>query len=375
MAGQVIRSESGILEVLQAACNRRELLILVTPYLKVESHFIRIQGDELHVAATMTHDDAMYGLKSSDLHFRFPHITAFLDGKTELKGFGVAEGRRTLRLKLPEVLQDDELRGAYRVERVGKVSCTYSTRKFDIQTANLVNLSTTGARLLAFRDFADDEMRVGDDVSVTIPVLDSIRINSPAKVRHVYLRSFGVEFSPPLSGPLLENLSRWIFQKREEEREREARRGIETAEGNRLLAPRAAPRRGIVLLSADAGLEATLREILEPLQPLTRVASPGSQGVREMLALNPALAIFQVPSLGLDDRKRWKVVLEGLAAKLPFILLGTGVDPSTLMEFGTDVKAACVYQLREQRGMIFQRLVQGILRRHGMEVGPLEEVE
>lgn len=373
MAGQVIRNAAGVQEALQAACNRRELLILVTPYLKVESHFVKLDGQELHVAATMSHDDAMYGLKSSELHFRFPHLTAFLDGRTELKGFGLAEGRRTLRLKVPALLEDDELRGSYRVDRVGKVSCTYSTRKYDIQTANLVNLSTTGARLLAFRDFGEDEMRVGDDVSVTIPLLEALRINSPAKVRHVHLRSFGVEFSPPLGGVLLENLSRWIFQKREEDREREARRGVETAEVQRALAIQATPRRGIVLLSGDAALEGELREVLEALQPVTRVGSPGGQGVREMLALNPALAIFHVPALGLDDRKRMKTVLEGLASRLPIILLGTGVDPSALMEFGNEVKAACVYQFNAQRGMFFQRLVQGILRRHGLETGPAEE--
>ncbi len=374
MTGHVIRNAAGVYEALQSACNRRELLILVTPYLKVESHFVRLEGDEVHVAATMSHDDAMYGLKSSELHFRFPHLTAFLDGKTELKGFGLAEGRRTLRLKIPALLEDDELRGAYRVDRVGKVSCTFSTRKFDLQTGNLVNLSTTGARLLAFRDITEEELRAGDDVSVTIPLLETLRINSPAKVRHVHLRSFGVEFSPPLGGVLLENLSRWIFQKREEDREREARRGVETAgEAQRSLAAQATPKRGIVLLSGDARLESDLKEVLEVLQPVVRVSSPGSQGVREMLALNPALAILHVPTLGLDDRRRIKTVLEGVTTKVPFILLGTGVEPSVLMEFGTDVKAACVYQFNAQRGMFFQRLVHGILRRHGVEAGVAEE--
>ena len=374
MASQVIRNAAGVYEALQAACNRRELLILVTPYLKVESHFVKLDGEELHVAATMNHEDATYAFKSSELHFRFPHARAFLDGRTELKGFGISDGRRTLRLKVPAVLEDDELRGAYRVDRVGKVSCTYSTRKYDIQSANLLNISTTGARLLSFKDFVDDEMRVGDDVSVTIPLLESLRINSPAKVRHVHLRSFGVEFSPPISGTQLEQLNRWVFQKREEDREREARKGVETAgEAQRSLASQLTPRRGIVLFGGDASLEASLREVLEALQPVVRITSPGSQGMREMLALNPALVIFHVASLGLDERRRLKTLLEGLAAKVPFILLGMGVDPSALMEFGNEVKAACVYQFSAQRGMFFQRLVQGILRRNGLDAGTSEE--
>ncbi len=376
MGGQVIRNAAGVLEALQSACNRRELLILATPYLKVDSHFVRLEGSEIHVAATMTRDDAMYGLKSNDLHLRFPHHTAFLEGKTELLGFGISDGRRTLRLKLPSTLQDDELRGAYRVDRVGKVTCTYSTRKFDLETASLVNISTTGARLHAYRDFTEDELRLGDSMSVTIPLLETVRVNSPAKVKHIHMRSFGVVFEPPLGGTLLENLSRWIFQKREEDREREARRGVETAnpgDAQRSLANQLTPKRGIVLLSSDAELEGQLREVLESLQPVARVTSPGGQGIKEALAVNPALMIIHVVGLGLDERRRLKTMLEGLASKAPFILLGTSVDPSALMELGNDVKAACVYQFSAQRGAFFQRLVQGILRRHGAEAGPAPE--
>ncbi|HJV22076.1 MAG TPA: PilZ domain-containing protein [Holophagaceae bacterium] len=376
MGGQVIRNAAGVQEALQAACNRRELLILATPYLRVDSHFVRLEGNELHVAATMTRDDAMYGLKSNDLHMRFPHHTAFLEGKTELKGFGIAEGRRTLRLAIPATLQDDELRGAYRVDRVGKVTCTYSTRKYDLQTASLTNISTTGARLHAFRDFTEEELRMGDSMSVTIPLLETVRINSPAKVKHIHTRSFGVEFEPPLGGTLLENLSRWIFQKREEDREREARRGVETAapgEAQRSLANQVTPKRGIVVLSGDAELEGQLREVLEAIQPVSRVPSPGGQGIKEALTLNPALLIVHVASLSLDERRRLKTLLENLSTKVPFILLGTSVDPSALMELGTEVKAACVYQFSAQRGAFFQRLVQGILRRHGAEAGPAPE--
>ncbi len=376
MGGQVIRNAAGVFEALQAACNRRELLILATPYLRVDSHFVRMEGNEVHVAATMSRDDAMYGLKSNDLRMRFPHHTSFLEGKTELKGFGLSDGRRTLRLVIPGTLQDDELRGAYRVDRVGKVTCTYSTRKYDLQTASLVNISTTGARLHAYKDFTEDELRMGDSMSVTIPLLETIRINSPAKVKHIHMRSFGVEFEPPLGGPLLESLSRWVFQKREEDREREARRGIETVnpgDAQRSLASQLTPKRGIVLLSSDATLEAQLHESLDVLQPVTRVASPGGQGVKEALALNPALLIFHVASLSLDEKRRLKTLLEGLAAKVPFILLGMAVDPSALMELGNEVKAACVYQFSASRGAFFQRLVQGILRRHGAEAGPVPE--
>lgn len=374
MAGSTIRNSAGIEDAVRQACARRELLILVTPYLKVESNFIRIEGDEVHVAATMSREDAMYGLKAPDLRIRFPHGTMFLEGKTELKGFGMHEGRKTLRITMPGVLLEDELRGAYRVDRVGKVTCTWSTRKYDLQTASLVNISTTGARLHAYKDFTDNDLRVGDDVSVTIPLTDTMRVNSPAKVRHVHLRSFGLEFSPPLSGDLLADLNRWVFQKREEDREREARRGVEVArpgEAQRSLLVQTSPPRGIALIGGDEALENELKEVLQSLQPVARVAGVSGQAIKEGLGLNPALLIIHVSDLGLDARRRLKAMLENLHQRCPFVLLGTGVDQSQLMELGNEVKAACVYQFSAQRGAFFFRLMQGVLRRHGVETEPL----
>src|SRR5262249_34567680 len=154
------------------------------------------------------------------------------------------------------------------------------------------------------------------------------------KVRHTHGRSFGLEFSPPLGGELLNTLNRWIFQKREEDRDREARRGVETAkpgEGQKALAAQVTPPRGIALVGGDEALEAQLREVLASLQPVLRVQGAGGQVLKEALSLNPALIIFHVADLGLDSKRRLKTMLENLSQKCPFVLLGTGVDPSQLM--------------------------------------------
>jgi hypothetical protein len=47
------------------------------------------------------------------------------------------------------------------------------------------------------------------------------------------------------------------------------------------------------------------------------------------------------------------------------MMLGTAeVEMSPLLELGTELKAAATYQWQPGRGAFFQRLVQGILRRH-----------
>lgn len=362
MAGNLIRNPETITEILTRACERRELMILVTPYLRFESSFVKLGGGEIQAAATMGREDAMYGLRSADLRIRFPHGVSFLEAATSLQGFGISDGRRTLRLALPEVLQEEDHRGAYRVERVGRVPVTFSTPKYELVTGTLVNISTTGARIYSTRDLLEGEMQVGDDLAVTIPLVEGIRVNTKVKLRHLHGRTFGVEYRPQLDERVLHPLSRWIFEHREEDLERIARRGLELASP----APggKATPshRQGLVLVSGDAALEASLQGLLGGLQPLTRVP-PTVSALKEALGNFPTLVLYHLANLGLDERRRLKLLAELLQGKVPLLLLGTGVDGGALLELGGELKAAVAIVFNPERGTFFQRLVQGVLRR------------
>lgn len=363
MAGNLIRNPETIAEIFARACDRRELLILVTPYLRFESSFLKLEEAEVQVTATMGREDAMYGLRSAELRMRFPHSISFLEAPTALKGFGMFDGRRTLRLAVPELLQEEDHRGAYRVDRVGRVPVTFSTPKYDLVTGTLVDLSTTGARIYSTRDFAEGEFQPGDDMAVTIQLTDTIRINTKVKLRHIHGRTFGVEYRPQLDEHILHPLSRWIFEKREEDLERIVRRGVETAgnpvEGGRNVAQMPT---GLILVSADAGLEAMLQELLGGLQPVRRIA-PTMPALKEAFAQKPALVLYHVPSLGLDERRRLKPMVETLQGRVPFLLLGTGIEGGPLLELGTELKAAVSIVFNPERATFFQRLVQGVLRR------------
>ncbi|WP_306589953.1 PilZ domain-containing protein [Geothrix sp. 21YS21S-4] len=363
MTGHLIRNPETIEEIFKRACDRRELLILVTPYLRFESSFLRLEGGDLQAAATMGREDATYGLRNADLRMRFPHGVSFLEGATQLKGFGIAEGRRSLRLAIPELLQEEDHRKAYRVERVGRVPVTFSTPKYDLVTGTLVDISTTGARVFSTRDFGQGELQPGDDMAVTIPLTEAIRINTRVKVRHVHGRTFGVEYRPQLDERVLHPLSRWVFERREEDLERIARRGVETAapgEGGKAEPPRP---KGLVLVSGDGALETCLQNLLGGLQPLRRVASTVS-ALKEALGQNPALILYHLPTLGLDERRRLKAMAELTQGRVPLLLLGTaGVEGGPLLELGGEHKAAVSIVFNPERGTFFQRLVQGVLRR------------
>jgi len=362
LAGNLIRNSETILEIFQRACGRRELLILVTPYLRFESSFVKVEGSEFHVVATMGQEDATYGLRNAGLKMRFPHGVSFLEAPTEMRGFGMYDGRRTLRLRLPDVLQDEDHRGSYRVDRVGRIPVTFSTPKYDLIVGTLVNISTTGARIYSSRDFMEGELEPGQEMAVTVQVTDQIRINTKVKLRHVQGRTFGVEYRPQLDEQVLHPLSRWVFEKREEDLERIAQRGVETATPAGTV--KTAPGRpaGLVLVSGDAALEESLQGLLGGLQPLKRVP-PTMAALKDALNLRPALVLYHLPSLSLDERRRLRPMVESIQGRVPFLLLGTGVEGGALLELGTDLKAAVSIVFNPERGTFFQRLVQGVLRR------------
>lgn len=362
MGQQSIRNSEAVREALRRACERGEMMILLTPYVRNESSFLRLDQDSVHVVASIGREDAIAGLRSSELLMRFPYEFTFLEGATELLGVGRINGRPSLQLAIPEALLDEDYRGAYRVERVGRVPVTFSTRKYEILSATLVNISTTGIRIHALRDFEDMELLVEDKILMTLTLDSDIHLNTKAKVRYIQGRSVGVEFKPPLEGAELANLSRWVFRKREEFRERASTQAscqnflaqaTENSEVQEI--------KGLVLVAGAGLLEDRLRDLLGELT-FTRV-DPTLQGVKS-LAPNRTLVMLNAPSLGLEDRHRLKTLVEALGEGFPILLLGAGLDNAGLAQLGQEIKAAATFVLGPNPGTFFPRLVQGMIRKH-----------
>jgi hypothetical protein len=362
MGEHSIRNPEAVRDALRQLCERGELLILVTPYLRFESSFLRIDENSVHVTASMSREDAQFGLKSPELKMRFPYAFTFLEGATSVLGMGIVRGRPSLRLSVPGTLEDDDHRGAYRADRVGRVPVTFSTRKYDLLTGNLVNISTTGARIFSARDFEEEDVQIENQVMVTIPIEPHIHINCKCVVRYVQGRSMGVEFKPRLESPLLDNLSRWIFKKREEDRSRSVRADIAPGGEARASGP-GAPLEGVILVSLVPALEDRLRELLAELPTLHRIP-PSTQAFKDLGPMTRCLLLIHVGSLGIDERKRLRALAEPLAGRAPFVLLGTDVDSGALQQLGNELKAAASYVLGPNPGTFFPRLLQGIMRRH-----------
>lgn len=359
MVGTVITGEAKVREILGAACVAREMLILVTPYMKFESNFLHLDAEALHVRIGMSAEEATYGLRNPDLRIRFPHQTRFLEGRTRMLGFGMHEGRRTIRLALPTSLGDDELRRSYRVERVGRVMVTFSDARFEIRTAQLQNISLSGAGLLNANEGFGDVVGPGAGLHVTIPLNEDIHINWTAVVRWVQDRHLGLEFVPPLPSRVAGELGRWVFQHREAEKESWER-------GPSPLPSLGGTKGGdsdqVILVSLSSELEGILRGILPEIPSLKRIP-PTLQDLRAVLGEGAGLFLLHLPGGNLDERRRLKALAEALGKTAPFVLLGTDIENAPLFELASEMKAVSAYVLGSKPGPFFQRLVQGILRR------------
>ena len=356
-----LKRTDAIQEVLVQACGRNELVILVTPYLRFESFFVALDRNELQVAATMSREDASFGLRGAELKLRFPVGLGFMEAPVKLLGLGLHEGRRTLRLSIPKLLQENDHRTEYRVDRVGRVLVTYGTPRGEILQASLVDLNTRGARIHAQKDLAATTLQVGSELILSIPLAEDIQIEARGQIRHMGPRSIGLEFSPRLPGSVEQPLSRWVFLRREEDQERVEIKRERNLLGERRQRPGEAVQ-GILFISGDPELEETLRAVLEPVQPLTRIAL-SAQALKDALASLPPLAIFHVNGSGLDERRRLKALVELASGRVPVLLLGTQMDGAALFELSGDWKAASAMVWNPARAVFLQRLAQGIIRR------------
>jgi len=358
-----IRNVSLIRDVLDQACARNQILILATPYMRFETSFLRLEEGLFHAHANMDLEDAKYGLRSPDLKMRFPYAERFYEGSSRLLGLGRALGRPSLQLALPCLLEDGDYRAAYRAERVGHVPVTFSTRKYQLLSGTLVNISTSGLRLFSGRAYESDELMVGDVIHVALALGDSIRINTQVKVRHVRDKVFGAEFRPALDGALLESLARWVFRRREEDMQAHVR---QAAAGEAPRPARPDPESGteLVLVSGSAALGEQLGALLPAGLPPLRRVTPSIQSVRELGTVRQALALFHVDSPSWETRKRLKALVEALGPTVPYVLIGSGVESAFLFELGAELKASWTYPLQANPGSIFPRLLLGIIRKH-----------
>jgi hypothetical protein len=360
-------SQREIRAVIEGACEARALLILVTQYLKFESNFVRLDGNEIHAKTTTDGEDALRILGVSELDLRFPSGRDFLGASTRLLGVGRADGVRTVRLSLPTQLRIDDSRKAPRTHMTEGAFATFSLRGKRMVRAGVSNISTSGLRLMMDEDIPVSELRVRDKLTLTIALPGDVTIINTAAVRHADHRNYGMEFEPYLAGNDMVRLSTWVFRRREEELEQVAVRS--DADAKAAMAAMAAKDGGavtagdgILLATDDGGLKMELSALLGGDRKFFSVpAQPAA--FRYALFQKPLMAILHASGPGEAEGILMKELADDVPDGIPVMLLGTGMDLDQVAALGRECGAAASMLMAPSKGPFLQRLVLGILRK------------
>jgi len=375
---KVIRDKDEIRNIFELACAKRAMLIFVTPYLRFESHFVYLSGSEVHVRVSRGKGDAIYFLRGEDLKLRFPFRYSFLEAPAKIIGFGAYEGTRTLMVELPKELCENDDRKAFRVERVGNIIATVSTPKNEIISASLLDISARGAKLSSKAGQMNKALKAGDRISLTIPIPNIVTINTGAIIRHMDASAFGIEYAPGLIASTLDPLSSWIFKKREEEKGRLALRDQsdngETGPDMQKMLGKSEESR-VLIVTSDDEIEGTLRKLLSG-ELLFLHSEPSVAAMKIALAKMPHLVILHLPANNMEKRRLMKSLAAMVPSSVPILLLGTDIDSGALYELSKEWKAASSIAWAKDRGILVQRLIVGMIRKHfGLGESPMVSME
>jgi c-di-GMP-binding flagellar brake protein YcgR len=356
------QNKEEIRAIIQKACARQGMLIFVTPNSRFESNFVHSAGQEVHARVSMGKGNELYTLKDTDIKIRFPNKFSFLEAPVKIIGFGQHEGIKTLVFELPNTLNENDDRKAFRVERVGNVIATISTTENETISTSLLDISTTGAKLSA-RGQAQDALKVNDKITLTIPILGVATINSTAIIRHMNTNAFGVEYVPKLTASILDPLSSWVFKKQEDAKGRtDPTDKAEAASATGKLS-RKPDEGGVLVVTKDDEIEGTLRKLLSESIDFYR-AEPSIATMKMMLPKRPHLVMLHLAANNMEKRRLLKSLAAMVPRDVPILLLGTGIESSVLFELGKELKVAASIAWTKERGILVERLVLGILKKH-----------
>lgn len=345
--------------VLLELCEAKRTALLATPYLAFDTRFLGLEGQELHLWATMSKSVADHTLSQQAVRIRFPWALGMWAGPTRVLAFEQDAKRRILKVSIPDHLGPDELRKHWRADRCGKSSGTLGNEALKIVRISLENVSQGGAGIFSSEPLDLDVFGPGHTAVLNLQLEGGLRLQ--ARVRNVHGDGFrmGFTFDPPLAESDLALLTEWL-QPRHEEAHRAWRNRAEI-KAHADLSYQVVEPEGLLLVSSNPELEAQLRPLLEGMPDL-RLAPPVMSGLKKALQPPPRLVLLELPQGGLEERRRYRALLEALP-ECPLVLLATPQAAALSQELGTEFKALSL-AWNPSLGMFLKRMVTGLLKKH-----------
>ncbi|MDR2561926.1 MAG: PilZ domain-containing protein [Holophagales bacterium] len=364
---KIERSKDKIRNIIEGACAKKAMLVFVTPYLRLESSFAGISGDEVYASVSSGQRDALYSLRASDVRVRFPHRSGFWEWPAKILGFGSHRNPNVLALGMPKELRENDDRESFRVAVAGNLAATISTPNMEIVSASVLDVSVSGAKLSIGSGGIARVLKWGDMIDLTIPIPGIPTINTKAVVRHMDDFGFGVQYVPRLGKYMLESLVSWVFRKQEEEKERLALFGgsAEGREGQQTSAKSLECK--VLIVTSDYEAHGAIKDALTDEMALLH-SVPSVASMKNMLAEMPHLVVLHILGGNLETKRLMKALAALVPKGVPILLLGSDIDSSVLFELGREWGAAVSIGWARERGVLVQRLIVGLLReRFGAE--------
>ncbi len=351
--------------VIDELCDRKQVLLLATPYLHFDSRFLERKGRELRLRATMSQDAAKHALGQGPVRLRFGWALTFYSGLTHVLGITQEDNSRFLRVSLPESLVLDEQRKDFRVENVGRIAGAIGSEDGTILRVTLENISSLGAAVFCVEPIPSGKFVAGHPLDLSLSLDASHVLRTHTRACHAHGQALGLVFQPPLGGGELERLRAWLAPREEEVRGRWENRTEYQARAEQAAKPKALPS-GILFVSGNAELKQQLTAVLEDTLPV-RFTAPALAPFKEAMATPPLLLLVDGTDSNLENRRRMRTILESTPMEAPIMVLGNDQDAEGGHLLAAELKNATYSTWHPQHAPFFRRLVQGLIRNHWKE--------
>lgn len=356
--GDVLKGEVLVTAMTEMAA-RRAFLQVATPYITFPGRLVECRGGELRIRATLSRDFILKTLQDQGFRLRIPWGLGMAAAATQLLGLEEWEGKRVLRVQLPDRFVEDEPRQAFRVGAMGPSRAVLTPGGDRLWKASLDNLSALGASLFVTETLPPEGLPHGP-LRLSLVLDQGPSLDLEARLIHQDGQLLGVAFDPRPSASAQAALEGWLLPKVEEARRRWENRATLRAMAEQAARPPSLPE-GILVLSRDPTLLAQVSDCLGErltLRPCGLALAP----LKEALTNPPQ--VIAVPWLGggIQARHTLRNLAEVFPPGTPVVVLGLETD-SGGRDLALELKAATYVIWPTAQGAFFSRLLEGLIRK------------
>jgi hypothetical protein len=341
--------------------DRKAFLLVATPYISFAARLVECRPGELRLRATLSREFMLKTLQDQGFRLRIPWGMGIAAASTRLLGVEEVEGKRVLRVQVPDSFVQDEPRQAFRVAAVGASRGVVNVGGGLLLKASVDNLSTQGVCLFVAEPLPPGGLIVNRPIRLSLVLEQGPSLDLEGRLVHQDDQLLGVAFEPAPSITAKADLENWLQPKIDEARRRWDNRAALRALADQAARPRSLPE-GVLILTREADLLAQMGEALGERLSL-RSCGLALAPLKEALDLLPPQAIV-VPwkGGGVQARHTIRSLAEAFPAGTPVVVLGLGTDYGG-RELALELKPATYVAWPTAQGAFFSRLLEGLIRK------------